>query len=82
MRANAVVGGLLLVLGLTVPVAAQTSDVALAIHEDEAAGRAMGGPSMQGGVASVDGSSAPGMGRCGGAARSSAWSSAIGRSWD
>jgi Spy/CpxP family protein refolding chaperone len=48
MRANAVLGGLLLILGLTVPVAAQTSDVALAIHEDDAAGRAMGGPSMQG----------------------------------
>ena len=46
MRANAVLGGLLLVLGLTVPAAAQTSDVALAIHED--AGRAMDGASMQG----------------------------------
>jgi len=49
MRANAVLGGLLLVLGLTVPVTAQTSDVALAIHEEDAAGRAMGGLSMQGG---------------------------------
>src|SRR5207244_6410094 len=49
MRANAVLGGLLLVLGLTVPVTAQTSDVALAVHGDDAAGRAMGGPSMQGG---------------------------------
>jgi Spy/CpxP family protein refolding chaperone len=48
MRANAVMGGLLLVLGLTAPVAAQTSDVALATTED-AAGRAMGGPSMQAG---------------------------------
>jgi Spy/CpxP family protein refolding chaperone len=46
MRVNAVLGGLLLVLGLIVPAAGQTSDVALAIQED--AGRAMGGPSMQG----------------------------------
>ena len=48
MRSSAVMGGLLLVLGLTVPVAAQTSDVALATSED-AAGRAMGGPGMQAG---------------------------------
>ena len=46
MRVNAVLGGLLLVLGLIVPAAGQTSDVALAIQED--AGRAMGGSSMQG----------------------------------
>jgi len=45
MRAKEALGGLLLVLGLTVPVTAQTSDVARAAPEE--AGRAMDGPSMQ-----------------------------------
>jgi Spy/CpxP family protein refolding chaperone len=45
MRVKEALGGLLLVLGLTVPATAQISDVALATPEE--AGRAMDGPSMQ-----------------------------------